>query len=383
MSIAQEILSIRSRYIVEENHSQSSYFAAIKDLVAHRAKAANATEQQQWQSAIDAVYRLVADEICTNGGSPLHPINFGTSGWRGTLGKDLFLRSVAVVTAAILNLYREAETDNALRSALGVNSFTEMQRRGCVVGFDNRFGGDLLALAVVNVLCANGVTVFYAGEATTGALSASLLIRNAAFSINLTPSHNPLEYGGFKYNAADAGPAAPLLTDTITRLAQTYILSAQVPLIPEDLDLQKPLAELPDLVLEDALFSWQQLVRDGEGLHGIDYDRLLTDLAADPTVVVCVDTVHGASRRYIGRLLNNPPPERLILLRDNQDPTFGGIAPEPSSANMQPTMRVLRTSRTTQNRGYHRSRRGPDPFHRRRYRNFYEPVRGDGIPFPS
>jgi phosphomannomutase len=341
MSIAQEILSIRSRYIVEENHSQSSYFAAIKDLVAHRAKAANATEQQQWQSAIDAVYRLVADEICTNGGSPLHPINFGTSGWRGTLGKDLFLRSVAVVTAAILNLYREAETDNALRSALGVNSFTEMQRRGCVVGFDNRFGGDLLALAVVNVLCANGVTVFYAGEATTGALSASLLIRNAAFSINLTPSHNPLEYGGFKYNAADAGPAAPLLTDTITRLAQTYILSAQVPLIPEDLDLQKPLAELPDLVLEDALFSWQQLVRDGEGLHGIDYDRLLTDLAADPTVVVCVDTVHGASRRYIGRLLNNPPPERLILLRDNQDPTFGGIAPEPSSANMQPTMRVL------------------------------------------
>jgi phosphomannomutase len=105
--------------------------------------------------------------------------------------------------------------------------------------------------------------------------------------------------------------------------------------------LQKPLAELPNLVLEDTLASWQQLVRDGEALHGITYDRLLTELAANQQVVVCVDTVHGASRRYIGRLLNNPPQDRLILLRDMDDPTFGGIAPEPSSANMQPTIRAL------------------------------------------
>lgn len=58
-------------------------------------------------------------------------------------------------------------------------------------------------------------------------------------------------------------------------------------------------------------------------------------------MVVCVDTVHGASRRYINRLLNNPPQKRLVVLRDYDDPTFGGIAPEPSSANMQPTMRAL------------------------------------------
>jgi phosphomannomutase len=341
MSIAQEILDIRSRYIVEKNHNDSNYFAAIKELVARRTSAADVTKQQHWQAAIDEVYRCVEDEICTNNNAPLKPIQFGTSGWRGTLGKDLFLRSVAVVTAAILSLYHKAEKDDALRKALGVNSFAEMQRRGCVVGFDNRFGGDLLARAAVNVLCANGVTVFYAGEATTGALSASVLIRNAAFSINLTPSHNPLEYGGFKYNAADAGPAAPLLTDTITRLAQTFISLTTVPLIPAGLNLQKPLAELPNLVLEDTLASWQQLVRDGEALHGITYDRLLTELAANQQVVVCVDTVHGASRRYIGRLLNNPPQDRLILLRDMDDPTFGGIAPEPSSANMQPTIRAL------------------------------------------
>nr|WP_320010241.1 phosphoglucomutase [uncultured Desulfobulbus sp.] len=340
MSIAQEILDIRSRYIADNDHPSSQYFQAINALVQGRANATG-PEKQSWQEAIDDIYRLIDDEIHTNTKQPRQPIKFGTSGWRGMLGKDLYIHSVAVVTAAILSLYREAEKNEDLRQALGITSFAEMQRRGCVVGFDNRFGGPALALAAVNVLSANGVSVFYAGEATTGALSASVLIRNAAFSINLTPSHNPMEYGGFKYNAADAGPAAPILTDTITRLSREYIQAPSVPFIPDNLNLQTPLADLPNLVLEDALASWQQLVRDGEGLHGLQYDQLLTDFAQNTDMVVCVDTVHGASRRYIARLLNSPPAERLLLLRDDIDPTFGGIAPEPSSANMQPTIRTL------------------------------------------
>jgi len=341
MTIEHEILAIDHRCIVAGNHNESRYFEAIKLLVAGRNATAVATDRTQWQAGIDRVYQLVEDEMLTRTGQPAKPISFGTSGWRGTLGKDLFVRSVAVVTAAILGLYREAAHSEELRQALGVTGFAEMQERGCVVGFDNRFGGPLLARAAVNVLHANGVKVFYAGEATTGALSASVLIRRAAFSINLTPSHNPLEYGGFKYNAADGGPAAPILTNTITRLAGDYINQAQVDLIPADLDLHQPLEELPELIREDALASWQQLVRRGAPLHGIDYDRLLADLATNSRVTICVDAVHGAARTYLGRLLNNPPAERLTVLRATADPTFGGIAPEPSSANMQPVLAAL------------------------------------------
>lgn len=341
MTTEQEIQAIINQYIVERNHNKSSYFDAIKPLVQGRNAAAATSIRQQWQAGIHQVYQWVEDEMLTRTGPPAQPIKFGTSGWRGVLGKDLFVRSVAVVTAAILNLYREAEGSEELRLALGIGSFAEMQQRGCVVGFDNRFGGPLLARAAVNVLHANDVKIFYAGEATTGALSASVLIRKAAFSINLTPSHNPLEYGGFKYNAADAGPAAPILTDTITRLAGEYVRLDEVPLIPANLDLRKPLEGLAGLVMEDALASWQQLVRAGVSLHGIEYDLLLADLAASNEVVVCVDAVHGASRSYIGRLLNNPPAERLLVLRDTEDPTFGGIAPEPSSTNMQPAMAAL------------------------------------------
>ena len=341
MNIAKKIEQIEQKYIVANNDEKSQYLAAIRQFVGERGQAQNAGDHQQWQAAIDHIYALLADELKNRRGEPKSPIAFGTSGWRGILGKDIFCRSVAVVTAAILAMYKEAETREDLQKALAVDSFADMQRRGCVLGFDNRFGGPLLALSAANVLSANGVKIFYAGEATTGALSASVLIHKAAFSINLTPSHNPMEYGGFKFNAADAGPAAPILTDTITRLAGEFIRQQAVPFISQDIDLQKPLDTLSGIVREDALDSWQQLVRRGASLHGIDYDALLAGFAHSKDLLVCVDAVHGASRNYIARLLNNPPGDRLILLRGTADPTFEGIAPEPSSANMQLVMHTL------------------------------------------
>jgi len=172
-------------------------------------------------------------------------------------------------------------------------------------------------------------------------LSASVLERNAAFSINLTPSHNPLEYGGFKYNAADAGPAAPILTDWITSRARQIIAAGSSPLIPEGLDLERPPAELANLIRENALTSWQQLIRSNKNVHGIDYDQLLADFAATPDIVIGIDSVHGASRDYIQPLLGTPRTDRLFGLRNQPDVTFGGIAPEPSSANMQPVMAAL------------------------------------------
>lgn len=153
MTTPKNITAKTSPFIVANDHQRSNYFEAIKVLVAEREKA-QASERPQWQQAIDEIYALVADEIRTNSGEPSQAISFGTSGWRGILGKDLFLRSVAVVTAAILTLYKEADADASLHASLGVDSFAEMQERGCVLGFDNRFGGPMLALAVANVLAA-------------------------------------------------------------------------------------------------------------------------------------------------------------------------------------------------------------------------------------
>ncbi|MHB8790226.1 MAG: phosphohexomutase domain-containing protein [Desulfobulbaceae bacterium] len=338
-STAPDMIDAR---IIADNHAASDYFAAIKNLVKERANAATAEARQLWQNRIDRVYELLRAEILTNTSPPTSPVKFGTSGWRGLLGKDINVHSVAAVTAAILTMYQDLDHDRDLRDAAGADNFAELCERGCVLGFDNRFGGDLLAANAANVLAAAGIRIFYAGEATTGCLSASVLRNQAGFSINLTPSHNPLEYGGFKFNAADGGPAAPILTNRITDQARAIITRGQSPFLPGNLDLQQPLAEIPGLVREDALASWQDLVRANQHLHGIDYDATIAAFAECPELVVAVDCVHGAARTVIRDLFRQQAPERLLLLRGDADVTFGGISPEPSSANMQPVMAALR-----------------------------------------
>jgi phosphomannomutase len=52
--------------------------------------------------------------------------------------------------------------------------------------------------------------------------------------------------------------------------------------------------------------------------------------------------VHGASRVHLRRLFGNRHSERLIFLRDQPDPTFGGIAPEPSAVNLRPVKEILK-----------------------------------------
>ena len=337
MAGAQEMQIMIEKYIQKNDHGNSDYFGLIKKLVKRR----NTYEKGErefsiWQKEIDRIYELVRDEIVTNPDKPRTPVKFGTSGWRGIIGKDLCVKSVRQVTHAIVSVYEDVAGNAELVKALGVEMFSEVQTRGCVVGFDNRFGGELLAQGVVDVLAGNRITVHYAGESTTGVLSAALLEIGAAFSINLTPSHNPLEYGGYKFNGSDGGPASSLITNLITEKARKII----------DQDVPIAVSQDRSRVREfDSLESWISLVRKNRERHGLDYDAIISDFAHDKDVVLAVDCVHGASRLHIKKLLAGAMPgavhERVIILRGESDPTFGGVAPEPSSTNMKPVMQLL------------------------------------------
>jgi len=315
------------------DHRTSDYFALLRQLVAKRGQAPPTTSDHDfWQSEIDRVYVLLADEIRTNSNKPRKPVKFGTSGWRGVLGKELFVTSVSQVALAIGELYEEMGNNRQLIEALGVSDPTEARKRGCLLGFDNRFGGEILADAVADVLTGLGFVVHYAGESTTGVLSAALLELNGAFSINLTPSHNPLEYGGFKFNAADGGPAAPVITDQITARAEAIINGGRKPTSSPHPELRQPC---------DALGLWLTFLKRGGKLHGLDQERIIAQFFADPRLVVAIDAVHGASRVHLRRLFADRANERLIFLRDSNDPTFGGISPEPSTANLEPVRQAL------------------------------------------
>jgi len=336
MTIADEVRELYKSCKIGNDHAGSDYFTLIRNLVEKRKN-----EGEVWQRYIDQVYLLVMDEIVGNTGQPREVVKFGTSGWRGILGKDLFVRSVSFVTAAIVELYQAVDEQPELAPFLGVSTLQEGREKGCVVGFDNRFGGEVMAVAVIEVLVRAGFTVHYAGESTTGVLSAALMELGAAFSINLTPSHNPLEYGGFKYNAADAGPAASELTDRITVNARRIIAADASPLVSLTASLPLP-SQRTDIRPFDPLASWKSLVHRNVTAHGLDLDKIMHGFQENQDLCVVIDSVHGASRLHVAPLFNDNGGERLIHLRANADVTFGGIAPEPSSANMHQVGETLR-----------------------------------------
>jgi phosphomannomutase len=337
MAHPEEMKMLTTEYIRAGEHSHSDYFGLIKELVTRRNRHERASKEfKVWQEEIDRIYEFIRDELINNKSKPATPVKFGTSGWRGIIGKDLTVKSVSQVTQAIVALYHEVEKNGELAEALGVKTLDEARKRGCVVGFDNRFGGELLAQAVCDVLTDSSVIVHYAGESTTGVLSAALLEKGAAFSINLTPSHNPLEYGGYKFNGSDGGPASSLITNRITQVTREII------------DNDKELLFSPDhsLVREfDSLGSWIDMVSRNQQHHALDYDSIIQQFAGNEDVALAVDCVHGASRLHINRLLRRDSIEtghdRMLILRGESDPTFGGIAPEPSSTNMKPVMQIL------------------------------------------
>ncbi len=264
MTTSANSIQLFERFTVPGDPLRSDYLGLIKEIVAQKQR-----EGSIWQEPLAAAYQLLFEEIRDNRREPVEDISFGTSGWRGKLGKDIFVCSVALVTSAIVQMYENLETEPELARLLGVESLTEAQTRGCVLGFDNRFAGPLLAASVAGVLADKGFRVHYAGESTTGVLSAAVLKLQAAFSINLTPSHNPLDYGGYKFNAADAGPAASQITETITANARKLVSQGYAP--------DKVAATIEEVMNScsmvqpfDSFATWKSLVQGNKPVHGLD-----------------------------------------------------------------------------------------------------------------
>lgn len=287
---------------------------------------------------VQALYEGVEEQIRYNKNPPTKEIAFGTSGWRGILGIDINVRTVSVVTQAIVSMYRELESNN-LQTALQIQSFEEVQSRGCVVGRDNRFGGEILLHSVVATLVDAGIKVYYAGESTTGVLSATVLELDAAFSINLTPSHNPLEYGGYKFNGADAGPAAKEVTSYITTKSRELIQETEIRSLGGQNALDSDLVEKID-----SLQLWRSFVSKNKNVHSIDIETLEQQVQQSNDLYLVIDSVHGASRLHTKKILGAPQLGQIHLLRDTDDVTFGGVAPEPSSANLENVVTELNKS---------------------------------------
>ncbi|NJD55500.1 MAG: phosphomannomutase [Nitrospirae bacterium] len=253
-------------------------------------------------------------------------IVFGTSGWRGEIGTDYTFRNVRIVTAAILEMFRSG--DHAIMQAMGVRDFDEIKQRGVIVGHDNRFLGPEFSLEVIGLMQQAGLRTWYAGEAATPEFSAGIEMLKAACCVNLTPSHNPANYAGFKFNPSDGGPAGSEITSKIEDIANRMMLESAAPDPVHPVKIEE--VDLSSLYLD-------YLKQRGT----VDLDRI-KDFIEREDCVICIDNVHGSTRGRAQRILGEDP--KIIYLRTEDDYLFGGIAPEPSEKNMTGVERSLADS---------------------------------------
>ena len=241
---------------------------------------------------------------------------FGTSGWRGEIGTDYTFNNVRIVTSAIIEMFRSG--DSSVIEAMGVPGFDEIRERGVIVGHDNRFLGNEFSMEVLGLLQQAGIKTWYAGEAPTPEFSAGIEMLQAACSINLTPSHNPANYAGFKFNPSDGGPAGSEITAKIEEISNGMMKKS--PVVP---------AVMPDKIVRTDLTSlYAEYV---EKRKTLDLAKI-RDFVRDADCFLCVDNVHGSTRGRVQRILGHS--DKIKYLRTEDDVLFGGIAPEPSEKNM-------------------------------------------------
>lgn len=243
-------------------------------------------------------------------------IVFGTSGWRGEIGSDFTFNNVRIVTQAIVDNFKSG--DREFYNAMGVKDFKDIQQKGIIVGHDNRFLGIDFAMEVIGILQSNNIKVFYAGEAITPEFSAGIEMTGCACSINLTPSHNPANFAGFKFNPSDGGPAGSEITSRFEKTAndlmkKNAVYNSITPTTFDNIDLT-------------ALYI--QYITERKT---IDLEKI-KNFVNSSDVFVCIDNVHGASRGKVQKILGES--QNIIYLRTEDDYLFGGIAPEPSEKNM-------------------------------------------------
>lgn len=251
---------------------------------------------------------------------------FGTSGWRGEIGTDYTFNNVRIVTSAIIDMFRS--NDPTVMQAMGVKNMDDIKKRGVIVGHDNRFLGPEFSMAVIGLLQNAGIKTWYAGEAATPEFSAGVEMLKAACAINLTPSHNPANYAGIKFNPSDGGPAGSELTTKIEEIANRMMQDAATPqpVKPENV-------EKVDLT---ALYLDYIELRNTIDLHRI------RQFIAEADCSISIDNVHGSTRGRVQRILGESP--KISYLRTEDDYLFGGVAPEPSEKNMAGVETVLAAS---------------------------------------
>lgn len=245
-------------------------------------------------------------------------VSFGTSGHRGSSFERSFNEwHVLAITQAICE-YRKSQDING----------------PLYIGIDTHALSQPAFESALEVLAANGVETMIAkdGEFTpTPAVSHAILTYNQgrrsglADGIVVTPSHNPPDNGGFKYNPPNGGPADTSITEWIQNRANALLGSS--------------LKEVRRMPLARALRAETTHSHDFLNLYVADIENIVDfDVIRESDLHMGVDPLGGAGVHYWPAIAECYRLKLSVISRE-VDPTFsfmtvdwdGRIRMDPSS----------------------------------------------------
>ena len=230
-------------------------------------------------------------------------IRFGTDGWRGVISDDFTFENVRRVAAAIASFYND----------------TQPSPRKIAIGYDTRFLSDTYAQLVAQVLSKNGIEVVLSDRPIpTPALSFAVKTNKLTSGVMITASHNPASYNGIKIKTSEGGAAGV----EITKEVEVRLPPGPVELKPE-----------PGKKIEkrDLARGYVKFLRSY-----IDFKRI-----KGAKFRVLVDAMHGSGNSFIKEVLKGAA-IKLDFVRNEINPSFGGLRPEPVLENLQSTKRALK-----------------------------------------
>jgi len=187
--------------------------------------------------------------------------------------------------------------------------------RPVAVGYDARETSRGFAEAVARVMAANGHDVLMPSrDIPTPMVAHAIVTRELAGGLVISASHNPPEYNGIKFFPGGGAPALPAVTEAI------------------EANLREPVVGPED--------EWGT-VREVDFVEP-HFEHVLDLLDPDlDGLTVVYDAMHGSGRGVTDRLLERAG-AGVITLHGDQDPEFGGTAPEPSRENLQELAATVR-----------------------------------------
>jgi alpha-D-glucose phosphate-specific phosphoglucomutase len=236
-------------------------------------------------------------------------IKFGTDGWRGVIADDYTY-------------------ENVRRCAHGMAQYliaTGQTTRGLVVGYDTRFSAEIFAQVVSEVIAAHGIKVYLVDRPTpTPVISYAILAQNAHGAINLTSSHNPPMWGGFKVRADYAGAIAPEGLKQIEAL------------IPAPENVKR-------MPFKDAQAQGLVEIFDPKPAFRRQLDKLVNiEPLRQAGLTVAVDSMWGAGMGWFAELLAGGT-TRVVEIHNYRNPSFPEMNnPEPIPPNVNHLMELVK-----------------------------------------